>query len=181
MKNNLIFCLLMIGTMLFTEQALAQKFSGLDKSPADIAWLPANRKPEPVAKVVYSRPQLKGRELASLAPTGKMWRTVANETTEITFLKDVTFAGSKVSAGTYAMYTIPGDGKWTVILNSKLNTWGHYQYDDSKDVAKAEVSSRKNDGEPVEAFTIQFDNVKDGKSTMWLAWGDVIVDVPIEL
>jgi len=182
MRKNLLFSFLLTIAVLCSEQLMAQEFKGLDKSPADVAWLPGNRKPAPIAKVVYSRPQLKGRALADLAPAGQLWRTGANETTEVTFIKDVTFAGTKVKAGTYALYTIPGSAKWTVILNSKLNTWGHYQYDATQDVMKVEVTARANSGAEVEAFTIQFADPAEGssKSTMYLAWGSVIVDVPIE-
>ncbi|MEQ9423431.1 MAG: DUF2911 domain-containing protein [Cyclobacteriaceae bacterium] len=179
--KKLILPVLLLVALMISDAAMAQKFSGVDKSPADIAWLPGNRKPAPIAKVVYSRPMLKGRELASLTPYGKMWRTGANETTEITFLQDVKFAGNDVKAGTYALYTIPGESNWTVILNSKLNTWGHYQYDETQDVAKAEVSSRKYDGDSIEAFTIAFEDPKDSMSTMYLAWGDTVVEVPIGL
>ncbi len=178
MKKIFTICLL-LTVILFTDQLMAQEFKGLDKSPADVAWLPGNRKPAPIAKVVYSRPQLNGRLLTELTPAGKLWRTGANETTEVTFLKDVTFGGKKVKKGTYALYSIPGD-KWTVILNSKLNTWGHYEYDESKDVAKIQASSRSNGGAAVEAFTIQFSDPEGNKSTMSMAWGGTIVDVPIE-
>jgi hypothetical protein len=36
--------------------------------------------------VTYSRPLLNGRSLGELAPDGKVWRTGANEATEITFM-----------------------------------------------------------------------------------------------
>ncbi len=60
-----------------------------------------------LVKVVYSRPQLKGRSLDKLAPKDKVWRTGANEAAEITFYKDVTFGGKEVKAGTYTLFTIP--------------------------------------------------------------------------
>lgn len=181
--KNLIFTIA-LGLMVFSaDLAFAQDFSGLDRSPADIAWLPANRQ-SPVIKVIYSRPQKNGRTLfgsdEALVPPGKIWRTGANETTEIIFLQDATFAGKKVKAGTYSLYTIPGDGKWTIVLNSKLNTWGHFQYDESQDVMRAEVSSRKYDGAELEAFTIQFKNPEDNKSIMYMAWGNTVVDIPVE-
>lgn len=178
MKKILTICLVLTAVF-FTDQLMAQEFRGLDKSPADIAWLPGNRKPAPIAKVVYGRPQLNGRSLTELTPADQLWRTGANETTEVTFLKDVKFGGKKVKKGTYALYTIPGD-KWTVILNSKLNTWGHFEYDGTKDVAKIKVSSRSNSGAEVEAFTIQFSDPEANKSTMSMAWGGTIVDVPVE-
>ena len=62
----------------------AQEFKGLDKSPLDMIQFPHNRETKKSIRVLYS-PQLKGRPLAKLAPNGKVWRTGANEASEITF------------------------------------------------------------------------------------------------
>ena len=76
-------------------------------------------------KVSYGRPYKKGREVfGGLEKYGKVWRTGADEATEITFTKDGTFGGKPVKAGTYTLFTIPEKDKWTVILNSQLGTVG---------------------------------------------------------
>ncbi len=159
--------------MLFATQVNAQKFPGLDKSPMDVALYRTDRNAAPLAKVVYSRPQLNGRSLSSLAPEGKVWRTGANESTEITFYKDATIGGKSVKAGTYTLFTIPGEKEWTVILNSDTNTWGSYAYDKSKDVVRV-MASVTSDSESLEAFAVAFD--KDG--TLYLGWDKVRVAVP---
>ena len=80
--------ILHIFTFSFFMQA--QSFRGLDKSPLDMVNFPASSQiQEKVLRVLYSRPQLKGRNLKTLIPNGKLWRTGANESTEITFFKDV--------------------------------------------------------------------------------------------
>ena len=109
---------------------------------------------------------------------GKVWRTGANETTEIKFYKDVTVGDKKLTAGTYSLYTIPNADKWVIIFNSKLDTWGAYEYDESKDVARIEVPAGKSDSE-VEAFTIAFDG-KGGSGDMVLAWENTMVKVPFK-
>lgn len=87
-----------------------------------------------VASVTYSAPFKKDREIfGNLVPYGKVWRTGANEATEITFKKDVTFGGQAVKAGTYSLFTIPDKTEWTVILNPELKQWGSYGYDKIKD------------------------------------------------
>jgi hypothetical protein len=165
------FCLTFILSS--SLQVNAQKFSGLDKSPMDAAIYRADRNGPALAKVIYSRPQLNGRDLSSLAPNGKVWRTGANESSEITFYNDATIGGKSVKAGTYTLVTIPGEKEWTIIINSDINTWGSYSYDQSKDVARVMAPvSMAND--PVEAFAITFE--KDG--TMYLGWGKVRVAVP---
>jgi hypothetical protein len=159
--------------MLLTIQVNAQKFAGLDKSPMDLASFPS--KGDKVVKIYYSRPQLKGRSLSELTPNGKVWRTGANEATEITFFKDVNFGGKPVKAGTYVLATIPGEKEWTIILNSALDAWGTYSYDESKDVARVTVPV-SSDKESLEAFSIAFD---DG-GTMYMGWDTLRVAVPIK-
>lgn len=93
-------------------------------------------------KITYGQPSKRGRDVfGALVPYGKVWRTGANEATEITFTKDVIFAGKDLKAGTYVLFTIPEKDNWTVILNSKTGQWGAYDYDKvkDKDVLKVQV------------------------------------------
>src|SRR5258707_15507366 len=84
--------------------------------------------------VTYGRPYKKGREIfGKLEPFGKVYRCGADEATQITFDKDVTFGDKPVKAGTYALFVIPEEKQWTIILNSKLGQWGAYDYDKNKD------------------------------------------------
>jgi hypothetical protein len=157
----------------------AQNLPAPDASPMDIAWLPKNRQ-NPVAKVIYSRPQKKGRTmLGGTEPYGKVWRLGANESTEIKLFKDVTIGDKLVKAGTYTMYAIPTETEWTIIVNSKLDTWGAYAYDEKMDVARIKVPVGKADKE-IESFTIGFDDVKDNASTMNIAWENTLVKVPVK-
>ena len=172
---------LAVALALVTEFSYAQKFPGLDPSPADIAYFREGnqRNGAPVVKVVYGRPQKKGRKMLGEAePFGKVWRLGANETTEIKLYRDVTFGDKKISAGTYSMYAIPNADKWTIIFNSKLDTWGAYAYDESKDVARIEVPATKSDKE-FEAFTIDFNGTADS-GNMFFAWENTMVTVPFK-
>jgi hypothetical protein len=91
--------------LIFTSSLSAQKFSSLDKSPLDAASYPSSYKiSDKLAKVTYSRPQLKGRSVSELAPAGEVWRTGANEAVEISFYKDVSFGGAVVKAGAYSLF-----------------------------------------------------------------------------
>jgi hypothetical protein len=127
---------------------------------------------------VYSRPQLKGRKVYSLAKKGKVWRTGANECTEITFYKDVKIGGKNIKAGTYSLFTIPGEKEWTLIINSKINQWGAYSYDKDSDVVRATGKVSENN-KSVEAFSMKFDKTKKGANLI-MGWGTVVVTFPIE-
>lgn len=179
MKKSILSIVVFAVALVFSTEAYAQKFPKLDKSPMDAATYPdSHRVSDKLVKVIYSRPQLKGRSLAKLAPAGKVWRTGANEAAEITFYKDVTFGGKPVKAGTYSLFTIPGDKEWTVILSTAKNVWGAYFYKESEDVVR--VSGKVSKGSSsVEAFSIVFDG-KDGNANMHLGWGTTVVSVPVK-
>lgn len=175
---SIAFAIILISAV--PELANAQKYSNLDKSPLDIAYFrPDGRNSTPIAKVWYSRPQKKGREmLGQKEPFGKVWRLGANETTEIKFFRDVNLGGKSISAGTYALYAIPNADKWTIIVNSKTDTWGAFGYDESKDVARFDVPVEKPASE-VEAFSIAFGASEEG-GKMYIAWENYQVAVPIK-
>lgn len=152
----------------------------MDASPMDIAAYPSSyRVSDKAIRITYSRPQLKGRSLSDLAPAGRVWRTGANEAAEITFYKDVNFGGQDIPAGTYSLFTIPGEKEWTVILNKNLNQWGSYSYDDSADVARVTVPANMA-GDSLEPFSIAFKEVEDGVH-MVMGWDTLRVAVPISM
>ena len=164
-------------TALFTNDLAAQKFSSMDKSPLDVAAYPSShREANKLVKVTYSRPFLKGRSVASLAPNGKVWRTGANESAEIRFFEDVVIGGKEIEEGTYSLFTIPGDKEWTIILSKDVNAWGAYSYNESNDVLRVKANVSKNSTN-LENFSIAFD--KD--MTLCLAWGTTLVKLPIAL
>ncbi|MCL5245243.1 DUF2911 domain-containing protein [Cellulophaga sp. 20_2_10] len=175
MKRLLALSALVL-TMVFSTSATAQKFPGLDKSPADIATQPSSYKiSKKNIRVIYSRPQLKGRMINDLAPAGKVWRTGANEAAEITFYNDTNFGGKAVKAGTYSLFTIPGDKEWTVVLNKNLNQWGAYSYDKAGDVLRVTAKATKN-SESLEAFSVTFTD-----TDMVMGWGTTLVSVPFSI
>lgn len=177
MKNVFTIALVAIA-LVFSVEASAQDFAGLDKSPMDAAAFPSSYKvSEKTVRVTYSRPQLKGRSISDLAPAGKVWRTGANEAPEITFYKDVTFGGTVVAAGTYSLFTIPGEGEWTIILNKNLNQWGAYSYDEGADAARVKASA-SSDGKSLEEFSVTFKEVEGG-AHMIMGWGSTRVSVPV--
>ncbi len=176
-----VFTLAMMAiALVFSTEANAQDFSGLDKSPMDAASYPSDYKvAEKAVRIIYSRPQLKGRSLAELAKPGEVWRTGANEAPEITFYKDVTFGGENVKAGTYALLTIPGAKEWTVILHNNLNQWGSYFYKEGGDVARVSAGVSSGD-KSLEAFSVAFKEV-DGGVHLVMGWDKTRVAVPITM
>ena len=132
--------------------------------------------------VAYGQPSKKGRVVfggegtKALETYGKVWRTGANEATEITFKKDGMFGGKEVKAGTYSLFTIPGEKEWSVILNSSLKQWGAYGYDKikDKDVVKISVPAQTMK-ESAEKLTFA---VSDNK--LDFMWDTAMFSVPLK-
>ncbi len=179
MKKAILSIAIFTIALISSTNTFAQKFPKLDVSPMDAASYPTNwRNADKLVKIIYSRPQLKGRALSKLAPKDKVWRTGANEAAEITFYADVIFGDKKVKAGTYTLFTIPGDSEWTVILSNQKNVWGSYFYDETEDVVRvtAAVSTIK---DSIEAFSIVFEG-EDDEATMNLGWANTVVSLPVK-
>jgi len=129
--------------------------------------------------VNYSRPGVKGRTIfGGLVPYNELWRTGANATTKFTFSDEVSIQGTKVPAGEYGLYTIPGEKEWTVVFNKKLG-WGTNNYDEKEDVARFKVEPIKHPNS-LETFTIGFSNIKDNWANVDLSWDNVIVQFKVE-
>lgn len=133
-------------------------------------------------EVNYSRPSMRGRKIfGGLEPYGKVWRTGANSATKVTFSTAVKFGGADVPAGTYALFTIPGETEWTVILNKIPGQWGAYAYDAKNDVVRVTATPAKL-ATPVETFGIGFSNLaNESSATLYLTWENVRVPVKIEV
>ena len=186
-KSTIIFTLI----TLVAGSSWAQEFRGLDKSPMDRAYLPDNfahdRKFAPerklgesaIIKVVYSRPQKKGREVfGGIVKYDQVWRLGANEATEIKIYQDIKVGGKALKKGRYAMFAIPTEKVWTIIFNSDLDEWGHYSYFEDHDVLRVEATVKKNEM-LIEALTIQFKDLGNGKAVMRIAWDNTNAELPI--
>ena len=165
-----------------------------------------SRRPSPVGiakthlgdtyvKVVYSRPYVRNRDIFGtntdektfLVPFGQLWRTGANEATEITTTGALSMAGQVLAAGTYAIFTEPGPDEWTVHISPQLGLDGTGRlgpdgftpnvYDASQDVLVFTVNSGMLE-ESVDQFTISFEDT-DGGTHLVLSWEKTEVRIPI--
>lgn len=118
----------------------------------------------------YQRPNMRQRVVfGELVPFGEVWRTGANDATTITFSTDVQIEGENLAAGTYGLFTIPEQGQWTIIFNKNPEQWGAYNYDEADDVLRVQVQTSKLD-QPLETFTIGFNQVVEESLVVTLAW-----------
>ncbi|MEJ7644849.1 MAG: DUF2911 domain-containing protein [Chryseolinea sp.] len=150
-------------------------------SPSGKAELTANGL---TVSIPYARPSVRGRvifgteEQDALQPYGKYWRLGANESTEITVNKDISFNGQPVKAGTYRMYAVPGPDSFDIALNSELGKWGAMEPDYDLDVLHTRVPA-EHVSTPVEQYTITTVEA-DGGINVVFEFSDVKFIVPIK-
>jgi hypothetical protein len=132
-------------------------------------------------EISYSRPGVKGRTIfGGLVPYGEVWRTGANEATKITFSTAVKLNGTDIPAGTYALFTIPGEDEWTIIINKDADQWGAFQYNEKDDVARFKTTPIPIDL-PIETFTIEFNGIRDESARLNLVWDRTVVPINVEI
>ncbi len=131
-------------------------------------------------KITYSQPNKNGRVIfGSLVPYGKVWRTGANEATEMTITKDIQLNGTLLKTGSYSIFTIPDKERWTFIINSEVGLWGSYNYNTKFDVMRFDVSPQIISGLTYESFTLTFEQKNEGANLL-IMWDNVKVSVPIK-
>lgn len=130
-------------------------------------------------EITYSRPNVRGRKIfGDLIPFGQVWRTGANSATKISFGEDVALAGMNLKAGTYALYTVPGEKSWKIIINKGVSNWGVSGFDDKDDVIQFEVPVQKL-AEGVSSFTIAVDNILGNACDLVLSWENTKITIPV--
>jgi len=114
----------------------------------------------------------------SQIPFDELWGTGANEATEVKIYKDVLFGDMFVNAGTYVLYTIPGEHEWEIILSSNTDVLGAFQYDSIFDVARIKVPISK--AKKLTTFSIGFRKWKENIISMILAWDTTRIKIPLD-
>jgi hypothetical protein len=175
---------LLVGLLAEAGAALAQDLHPSRRpSPMGMARINLG---DAYLRVVYGRPYKRGRdnifgtkESGALVPWGELWRTGANEATEITVTRDVTMGGQRLPAGTYTVFTTPGPENWKIHFNSALGLWGTRGYEAGKDraVATATVGSL---AEEVDQLTFAFEETEGGAELV-LRWIKTEVRLPVRL
>jgi hypothetical protein len=128
-------------------------------------------------QITYARPGAKGRKVfGGLLPYGHIWRTGANTATKISLSTPVKLNGTEVPAGTYELFTIPGETEWTVIIHKNMSQWGAYAYDAKNDVARIQARPVALNYH-VETLAIGINDLRDESATLNIAWEKTIVPV----
>lgn len=175
MKKFLIFCgvllLLGAGVVISRQQDKSKRPSPPAKATLDLGGGQS-------VTVDYSSPRAKGRKIyGDVVPFGKVWRTGANEATTLTTTAAITIGGTDIPSGTYTIFTIPEQSKWTLIVSKKTGEWGTDYPGASQDLARIDMKVSPLPS-PVENFTISFDKSGMG-GTMNIDWESTRASVAV--
>jgi len=135
-------------------------------------------------KVCYGRPSARGRTMigGDNVPFGQVWRTGANETTKIMSGAALLVGDIEVPAGMHALYTVPGESQWQIIVNRSYEQWGAERtYTDevkAQEIGRVTVPVERID-DHVETFTIRAEPRPDGSAQLVLEWEHTRVRVPM--
>ncbi len=133
-------------------------------------------------EINYSRPSMKGRVIfGGLVPYGEVWRTGANSSTKISFSTPVKLNGNTIPAGKYALFTIPGETEWTIILSKNTNGFGAFGYKPDEDLVRFKVTPVTLADTKIETFVIEFNHIRDESALLELVWEKTVVPIKLEV
>ena len=180
MQKRIAFLTLLIITL--TVAAAAQQDKS--KRPSPPAHAQCKFADGKTINVDYSSPRVSDPKThqprkiyGGLVLYGKVWRTGANESTTFVTDTDVTIGGKDVPAGSYTIFTVPNEDKWTLVISKKTGEWGTDYPGEDNDLARVDMTASKTSA-PVENFTIAFDQ-KGDSCTMHLDWENTRASVDI--
>jgi hypothetical protein len=132
-------------------------------------------------EITYHRPAVNKRKIwGGLVPYGMIWRAGANENTTISFSTPVNVEGHALPAGTYGLFMIPTASQWTVVLSKFAGDWGAYNYDQSEDAARVNVTPQPA-SESQERLVYTFDDLTPSSVVATLRWEKLRVPIKIEI
>ncbi|GAB3542420.1 hypothetical protein GCM10027443_43240 [Pontibacter brevis] len=90
--------------------------------------------------IAYHSPAARGRVIwGGLVAYNQVWVTGAHSATSLETDHPITIGGKELPAGKYALFTIPGEQEWTVIINRNWNQHLADDYSEAEDVARFTV------------------------------------------
>jgi hypothetical protein len=128
--------------------------------------------------IEYGRPQLQGRADSVVMPPGQVWRTGADEATTLKTDKMLMFGTTHLSAGTYTLWTVPGEKEWQLVINKQTGQWGT-QYSQAQDIARVPMTLTVLP-KPVEQLTISIDDTPQG-AVLRIEWGTRSARIPFSV
>lgn len=129
----------------------------------------------------YSSPRVRNRMIyGGLVALDEVWVAGAHKATWLETNKPLRIAGNQLPAGKYALFAIPGQEQWTVILNRRWDQHGKDDYSQAEDVFRFAVRPETLE-QPKEELTYEVSQLSDQKGSISLAWEKKRISFPFEV
>ncbi len=130
--------------------------------------------------VVYGRPALRGRAMFGvLVPWDEIWRTGADEASQLRTEIDLRFGALAVPKGAYGLFTVPGERGWQLVINKVADQWGAFNYDPSQDLGRVPMLLEALSS-PLERLSIALTAQGEAQGTLWIGWEKSVASAEFE-
>ena len=131
--------------------------------------------------IKYHAPSVRGRTIwGGLVPYGEVWVTGAHSATSVEISKPFTVGSKSVPAGKYALFTIPGHDKWTIVLNKNWDQHLADEYNPGEDIVRIDVDPQTTQ-DVQERLTYSVRKIDDDNGTVDIRWERVSVSIPFQI
>jgi len=129
----------------------------------------------------YHSPGVRGRTIwGGLVPYNDVWVTGAHLASNMEIDKDFKVAGTTIPKGKYAIFTIPGKERWTIIINKNWNQHLTDDYLQTEDVVRIDVQPEQLN-ENLERLQYYIEEKKENKGIIAVAWEKIKVFFDINI
>ena len=132
-------------------------------------------------RIQYYSPGVRGRQIwGGLIPYDQVWSAGAHSATHIYFSTDVKVAQTKIPAGDYAFFAIPGKEEWTLLLNKNYQQHLADDYSDSLDVVRIKVKPIILE-DTIQRLTYLVKPNGEGTASIQLYWEKLLLTMPFSI
>jgi YHS domain-containing protein len=125
----------------------------------------------------YYSPGVKDRIIwGGIVPYGQIWVTGAHSATILSFTKDLWIGNMKLTAGSYAIFTVPGKESWVIILNKNFRQHLTDEYNQKEDVLRIDIKAIQNIN-TVRRLTYDIKPLAEGMGSIIFSWEKIRLDI----
>ncbi|GHA79466.1 DUF2911 domain-containing protein [Pontibacter akesuensis] len=129
--------------------------------------------------VAYHSPAVRGRMIwGGLVAHDQVWVTGAHSATRLQTDHPIMIGGQEIPAGKYALFTIPGEQEWTVIINKNWNQHLADDYSEAEDVVRLTVKPEANE-QHQERLRYEILSQGEGKGAVVMSWDKLKLVLPV--
>lgn len=129
--------------------------------------------------VAYHSPAVRGRVIwGGLVANSQVWVTGAHSATSLQTDQPIEVGGQPLPAGKYALFTIPGEQEWTVIINKNWEQHLADDYSEAEDVVRFTVKPETVE-QHQERLRYEIVSQSDEQGAVVMTWDKLKLTLPV--